>query len=889
MKKLAVLILGTLFFAVLAEAQVPFFHNYSLLRRNEAIQVHKIFQDQSGFIWYGTNKGLFRFDGINLERFTKADSLPEDQVSAIAQDSLGRIWTGHKNGKLAFLEDGQVKSFNPAEGTSANEISDILFDRHGNLWFSTLNDGLYYFTQDRLFRIDETDGLPDIFVYDILEDPAGNIWAGTDGGAAICTLVDKKVTIKVLDYDHGLPDNIIKKLAIDKNNKVWMATEDAGIVSFDPNLGRTTSLITGSWKYGAITDFSLSGNQVWIATTQSGLIAHDMNTKQDKVYRANSGFDLTSINSVLNDKEGNIWIGTKSGVIRTLGNYVEYISGFEPYQNPIVLALTFDGDDNLWYSTREGLFKRSVEEGGKIKITKVVQGSAYQKSATISLYTDSTGHVWAGLYGEGALRINPKTLKIQHLQKELVNGNILNITGNGKEVWLATLGGVTRVDVWDETLVTENYTTAEGLASDYVYQVFIDSKKRIWFATDGRGVGMLDAMGMHHFEKGLKTKVVYGFAEDGDHNIWVNVQEDGLYQLKGDTFIPLASHSPLRDKNINCLTSDRFGNLIVMHDLGIDIYNASKNRMRYLGDELGIGDKKPNLNAQAKDRQGRIYFGTDAGIVSYLDLNNDLLASPQPLIADLKVLDRKIAVLSDLNFTHDENNVTINYLGFWYQNPTNLNFQYQLENYDVDWISARDRAVTYSSLPPGSYTFKLKVSDTEDFAHANETSFTFSIRPPFWRTGWFYVLAASIVIIAGSAFIHYREKKLLEDKRVLEEKVKLRTLEIQKQAEEIQAQNEEIQSQAEEIQGINDNLEELVKARTSELEKKNKAAEESSFIIAHELRAPVASVLGLINLIAKCELNDEAKTIVSHMEESAEKLNVVVRNITKAIEKGDRK
>jgi signal transduction histidine kinase len=128
----------------------------------------------------------------------------------------------------------------------------------------------------------------------------------------------------------------------------------------------------------------------------------------------------------------------------------------------------------------------------------------------------------------------------------------------------------------------------------------------------------------------------------------------------------------------------------------------------------------------------------------------------------------------------------------------------------------------------------------------------------------------------------------VRDKKILEEKVMERTLEIQKQTEEIQAQNEEIQSQAEEIQGINDNLEALVQARTAELEKKTKASEESAFIIAHELRAPVASVLGLINLISKCDVDDETKEIVKHMEESAEKLNTVVREITKAIERGDK-
>jgi response regulator RpfG family c-di-GMP phosphodiesterase len=122
----------------------------------------------------------------------------------------------------------------------------------------------------------------------------------------------------------------------------------------------------------------------------------------------------------------------------------------------------------------------------------------------------------------------------------------------------------------------------------------------------------------------------------------------------------------------------------------------------------------------------------------------------------------------------------------------------------------------------------------------------------------------------------------------LEEKFVARTLEVQRQAKEIRDQSEEIQSKAKEIEEINDNLELLVKARTNELEKKSKAAEESAFIIAHELRAPVASVLGLINLIMKSELDEEVRRIVTQLEVSAEKLNTVARNITQAIERGDR-
>jgi len=869
--------------------QVPFFQYYSLLRRNEPVQVNVIFQDKSGFIWYGTNKGLFRFDGINQERFTAADSLPDDNVTAIAQDSLGRIWTGHKNGRLAFLEKGSIKNFDPPEGSSSNEISDILFDRHGNLWFSTLNDGLYYFTQDRLFRVDEQEGLPDIFVYDIVEDPLGNIWAGTDGGVAICTLRDKKVSIKVLDYNHGLPDNIIKKIVMDKTNTVWMGTEDAGVLSYDPLSGKTTPLIKGNWKFGALTDFLLHGNQVWISSLQSGLIVYDLKTEESKAYNANPEFDFMSVNTLLTDKEGNIWIGSKSGVLRTPGDHVEYIEAFDPYEDTNVLALTVDKESNLWFSTGEGLFKRRVDESGKVHIDRPLLNTTFQKYTTISLFTDSAGYIWAGLYGEGVLRINPGTSKIQYLNKELRNGNILSITGRGSIVWLATLGGGTQIKVSGEQLEIKNYSREDGLVSDYIYQVFMDSQERVWFATDGKGVGMLDGSGFHHYEKGLNSKVVYGFAEDKNHHIWLNAQSDGLYKFEGETFLALSSETPLREKNINCFSSDSFGNLIMMHDLGIDIYDVGKNKIRYLGDEVGIRDKKPNLNTLAKDHQGRIYIGTDRGIIKYSDLTNDFITLPQPLIGGLKVLDQKIDLSNNLTFKYDQNSVIIQYLGFWYQSPGNLNFQYRLENYDRDWIVSHDRSATYSSLPPGEYTFRLRVSDSEYFKDTNETSVKFIIRPPFWRTTWFYLLTAVALIFSGYAYIHFRERKLLQDKRILEEKVTERTLEIQQQTEEIQAQNEEIQSQAEEIQGINDNLELLVMERTAELEKKNKASEESAFIIAHELRAPVASVLGLINLISKCELSEEAKTIVTHMEDSAEKLNTVVRDITKAIEKGDKK
>src|ERR1041385_336852 len=126
------LILLTLLFRLTeAFGQSPYFQQYSLLRKNDAVQVESILKDRKGFMWIGTNKGLFRFDGINTKRFTKADSLATDHVTALAQDSSGRIWIGHKNGQLSVMEKDVIRRMQFPEGDATQEVSDILFGRDG--------------------------------------------------------------------------------------------------------------------------------------------------------------------------------------------------------------------------------------------------------------------------------------------------------------------------------------------------------------------------------------------------------------------------------------------------------------------------------------------------------------------------------------------------------------------------------------------------------------------------------------------------------------------------------------------------------------------------------------------------------------------------------------
>ena len=859
-----------------AFAQVPHFHQIELLKKNEALQINVIYPDRVGYLWVGTNKGLFRFDGLHSIQYKKSDGLPDENVTAIAQDSIGRIWCGHKSGEISILENSHVTKFEPSEGSAAGLISDILFDHAGTLWFSTNNDGLYYYKSERLYRIDENEGLPDLFFYDLEEDKQGNIWAGSDAGIAICKLQDSKLKVELISTSDGLPDNIIHKIHQDDDGTFWIGTEDAGLIHYLPSEKKFEP--QPELDLQPLNDFVIDRNKIWIATKSPGVVLFDKSTKSVSRFT-----DLSTVDALAKDAEGNIWYGSKKGLQRSYGNFISFLDLKDEVEDKNVFAVAFDIHGDLWFSTQSGLFvRRKIKNGNSYTIEQPLKGTAFEKLFMISLYADDEGFVWAGSYGQGLLRINTQTKSVKHFSKELRNGNILSITGKDRTVWVATLGGATKIEWQNQDFKIQNIGSPEGLSTDYIYQVFVDSEQRVWLATDGKGVNMMDNSGIHHFSDTINLKVVYGFAEDGKNQIWASVQGAGLYFFDGIKFKPQNDSLLSNDLNtdINCLTTTKHGDLLMMSNVGLKIIGIQKKLHHYLGTEQDFLEKRPNLNATAKDKEGNIYFGTENGIVMYADGVQNFSTLPVPHIESLKVSNQLIEDFSDLIFGYDENYITINYLGFWLQNPQSVSYQYKLENYDHDWIPSSDRNAIYSNLPPGDYTFKLKVSNDDSFRSGDIASIHFVIRPPFWKTYWFYGLSAIFVLFIGYSFLQYRERKLIADKHELEEKVKERTAEILKM-------NHEIKHQAEEIRAINDNLEKLVAERTNELNRKNKALEEAAFINAHNLRSPVASILGLINLITKLKWQDQDKEYIHHLEKSAKTLDDVVSTITQAIGKGD--
>ncbi len=412
------------------------------------------------------------------------------------------------------------------------------------------------------------------------------------------------------------------------------------------------------------------------------------------------------------------------------------------------------------------------------------------------------GYIWAGTYGYGVFRINPKSFDFKHINSSngLSNDNVINITGKNKIIWFSTLGGgATRynLDKPDEFTV---FNLDNGLASNYVYSVYVGSNDRTWISTDGGGLAYIENESVKSFSELFNTfsnKIVYSTIEDGRGNIWINSPDNGIYKYDGENIYNYNEINGLRTNSIQSLSADEYGNIIMVSNEGIDLYNISDSIFEYYGEDDGVAYLEPNLNALYKDSLNNVWIGTANGVIIYHS-SRELCGTVQPKIFITKKSVFFTEIEGNVNkFRYNKNHLSFYYTGLWFKASNSLVYRYKLEGYDIDWnAETKLRMVTYSNLPPGEYKFivQLKYAGGNWFG-SNDSEYAFKIKPPFWRTAWFIILSIIIIVTGVLTYIRVRLENLKRAKEILEEEVKKRTKEIMTQKEEIEAQRDEIEAQ----------------------------------------------------------------------------------------------
>jgi ligand-binding sensor domain-containing protein len=767
---------GCLFTALLLaglsdlSAQSPYFRMVRMPESMKETVINCIYLDQEGPLVFGTGLGLFLYDGREFTQFAQPKNSERLQVTAVYRDPTDILWVGCRDGSIYKVAGDSLLTFDPQEGLPKKSITGFTTDKAGNLWFSTYGEGLYYYNGRYLYNLNTEDGLTDDYCYGVVNDSYGRIWTGTDNGISICYVNGKQKKIDRITTDQGLPDNIVLKLLKGENGLIWAGMQDGGFCSVSSSSMKVNVPESArNWSFGPVEDILLFNHNLWLSSNNHGILEIDLSTNSKPVsFTSGENFRFNRVNHLLADNQGNCWITTNSELIYSAGPGFRRIRDLGIPAAGSIQSILTDRNGNIWFSYGNKLCTYFPEKasGNKLKEYHLPIGN---KTHIISLYEDTSGFVWAGTFGQGLCRINPITGRIRLISEKdgLTNGNILSIAGKGNEIWLATLGGAYRctlkgnTDLDEVNISFENFSQYNGPGNNYIYKVFIDSKRRVWFGTDGKGISVYENGVFNGFgeKDGIRSNVVYSIAEDAIGNIWFSTSNAGVYRYDGKKFRNFTTADGLSDNQITCLAADKRNHVVFAYERGIDVLDIRSGTFTYYGSELGLESINPDLNAISGTGSNLLWLGTQDGIIRLELPANKKPQRPQVNLSRISVFLGPENFLGKHSFSATQNHLSFFFNAIWYSAPEQVTYQVKLEGYDLDWINTRENLVTYSSLQHGTYVFKVRAALKGNYSNVEVFSYRFTIEKPFWKKTWFILLIIILSTSLAIAIVRIREAR----------------------------------------------------------------------------------------------------------------------------------
>ncbi|MGL1888859.1 MAG: ATP-binding protein [Reichenbachiella sp.] len=833
--------------------------------------ISHIFQDSDGIFWISANRsGLTRwdqeanrFDYISVE--SEINPIENNHVKQVFEDSNKQLWLVYDRGLIQYdFKDKFIKNriFKHVAGDDTslptNYVKQMLEDSEGKLWIGSDMGISLYLPETATFKTitnnpKDPNSLLDNFVKCMNQDDQGNIWIGTDQGISIMNPKDYSMTNIKTDYGSGnsLLNNYVKQIYIGKDQTIWVAT-DGGVSVYDKYKEQF-----GIYQHEPFNSSSIGGNiytiyqdvyNLWIG---SDVGLYLINNETHKITRyQNNPNDIKSLSSnliktIYRDSNNTVWLGTDRGLNKVVYNANGDIESFKNY----------DLDDGLSVMT------------------------------ILDIVEDHQQRLWITTWGGGVNVMDLKTEEIHYYWKDHNNIDSGLDSGIIWQVMIDSKGGVWVVSDWDINLYDEStdkfksYTTpldeSTQLNSFYPTQIF-ESNGELWIGTNGAGLMSMDLITKkiiyHQHIKNLEGLVVYAMQESNDHVLWMGTND------------------------------------------GIVSYNPETGKSEKYGIPNGLQGKQFNMNASFKNAEGVLYFGGPKGLnffdPSKLEENTNI---PEVYITEFsllnklqtpvksKKLDVNILNTQEIELEHWENTFSFKFVGLNFRNTTKNQFKYMLEGFDPEWvqISQSFRFANYTQVPPGEYIFRVIASNDDGYWNKEGASLKVIIHSPWWKTVYAYIFYICWIILNVLGVYYFRIRQFRINSKRLAQQVKEKTQEVSHQNELLEERNYELshaQSQIEEknntLSELNATLEQKVKERTkalqmvvNELKEHNINLEQFNYIISHNMRAPVANIVGLLNLYNHKQPEDTFnKVTLKKMHESCNKLDEVLKDLTSILE-----
>jgi len=775
-------------------AQQYNFKNYTAKHGLANSIVNNIFQDSKGYVWFGTQGGLSKFNGKSFKNYSKVDGLISNDVTYITEDKKGNIWIGTAEGVSVFNGKG-FKNYSEQEGfKSYDGIYCILSDNKDNIWLAVRGGGLCKYDGKIFTYYTTKDGLSSNNVFSVVQDKKGNIWISQSNGIA------KFDGERIISYDKdpAVNNKTVFCSYVDSRGAVWFGGSSGnGVIKYVGKKFQEFSLpeIVKDDFIGSITE-DKKGN-MWFATDHGALKFED---NQFHLFTENQGLSANGVLSVATDYEGNVWIGTQAGGVNLFNNesFVNYTDK-DGLTSKNISVIAIDKENSYYLGTSGvgiNIYTPSLNTFSKIAGVKEIENiNVY------SITIDKQGLFWIGAQegvfviekvGNGKFKFKKEYKKIAGQQ---VNGALKILENSKGEIWIATYGtGVFVINKEGE----ECFSTQNNFASDNILTLFEDSKKNIWIGTKDAGVIKYDGKQFAIFNPDNKfpDKAVWSIVEDSNNNIYFGTGESGLCCYDGKKLITYNVSDALCSNYISVLHWDVFENCLwIGTEKGVNKVkfkpDLSLISVRTYGEQEGFKGIEINQNAITIDKKGLVWFGSINGLSCYnRRYDNPNTTPPKIHLNGIRLayqtvdwtkysdsIDSKTGLPLNLELSYKNNHLTFDYQAF----TTNLvKYTFMLEGQDEDWAPlTTNTEANFSNITPGkNYVFKLKGVNSNGIWSNELIEFTFSINPPWWQTWWFYTLVILIVVISVYSFINYRTAQLAKEKKILEEKVTERTIEL---------------------------------------------------------------------------------------------------------------
>ncbi len=868
-------------------------------------RINNIIKDGDGYMWFATENGVARYDGIEVKNYfydqNQPASLYGNFVISFLVDNEKQLWIGTDLGLMIY---------NPACDNFRRIPVDIPEEKRQNILDLKIlpdNTILALTSKRALYYDKKTNNLKLFFSINEINDSASNedfyqfivnpsdtkqLLIFTQNNILYLTIPSKN--FELMRHSFGM----VRKIYRQDNNHLWISAQN-GLFIYNPHNKQFVRFMPEEKKYQKyfkheIRDFLIDNyGDYWIATDQDGILYYNVNTAKCSHFY-HKEFDNYSLNNNLIrrlylDNQGVIWVGTQYeginyAVLNNPKEFVIYQKQFDrsnSLSSNIISAIMKDNHGNLWIGTDGGGLNIIDKWSGNIThLFYTGKSSEISTNAILALYQDSRKNIWAGGYNGHISVYNPLTGR-WHQFKNICHQPGCNglhdirqfMEDSRHRIWIATNGhGLFMFEY--ETGSFKYYSDLDNhVVNNYVLSLSEADNGMIWAGTYD-GLYLIDpekctSVAYNYSEysqSGLSNNWIYCIHRDHKNRMWFGTAF-GLNQYirEKNIFKRYYASDGLPGNVIDGILEDEHGNLWISTNYGISKFNPDLMTFDNYYLEDGLPGNEFIHGSYYRSEDGELFFGSNYGFVSFYPsrIRDDSVVSPV-IIKDIQVFFKSIvnqgfcdtsiqrSAVPKIRLSYKQSTVTFIFTALNFINSRNNIFSYRLEGYEQKWNNVGNRReATYVNLKPGKYVFHVKGCNNDGVCDEKGDKVMIIIHPPWWGT-WYFRSAVVLLTILGLITTYYwRVNSIIRQKAKLEELVQKRTAELKK--------------------------------KNMKLDELNKMNERIFSIIAHDLKSPFNTVIGFTEILGKKSEKDDfdenQKKYIGYIRDAVNRILVLMENL----------